>query len=276
MISSDSPQPEKSQNRPWITRNWKWCVPAGLLLTIAVAWVLFRPSFHAGYVEDDKKEAGEAIAQLHSRIGAGQFDLIYKDADPSLKNSQSKDALIHAMQASRDKYGGFRQETFKEVNVIMSSPVQVRAVYNSTFEKGDVTEMFTFVRHGDSLKLSFYSISPGTVRPEDTSANLAVAKKAAEELYAHVAAQDYGAIWDQANDDLKKSASRERLVEPLKQRNQEIGACSAPKLVNTDSSDNESGHFVGLIYRRKCEHGEINERLAWKIVDGKARLRGYH
>jgi hypothetical protein len=276
MISSDSPQPEKSQDRPWIARNWKWCVPAGLLLTIAVAWVLFRPSFHAGYVEDDKKEAGEAIAQLHSRISAGQFDLVYKDADPTLKNSQSRDALIHTMQASRDKYGGFRQETFKELNVMMGNPVQVRAVLNSTFEKGDVTELFTFVRRGNGLKLTFYSISPGTVKPADNAANLAAAKKAADELYAHVAGQDYGAIWDQANDDLKKSASREQLIAVLSKRNQKLGACSAPVLADTDSSDNDGGHFVGLIYRRKCEHGEINERLAWKIVDGKAVLRGYH
>lgn len=276
MISSDSPQPEKSQNRSWVVRHWKWCVPAGLLLTIAAVWVMFRSSFHAGYVEDDKKEAGEAIAQVHSRISAGQFDLIYKDADPSLKNSQSKDALIHAMQASRDKYGGFRRETFKELNVMMGNPVQVRAVSNSTFEKGDVTELFTFVRRGNGLKLTFYSISPGTAKPADNAANLAAAKKAADELYAHVAGQDYGAIWDQANDDLKKSASREQLIAVLSKRNQKLGACSAPVLADSDFSDNDGGHFVGLIYSRKCEHGEINERLAWKIVDGKAVLRGYH
>jgi hypothetical protein len=251
-------------------------VPAGLLLTAGLVWLLFRPPFHAGYVEEDKKEAAEAIAQLHSRISAGQFDQIYHDADAGLKAHQSKEATVQAMQATRNKYGEFREATVSQLNVIPGNPVQVRAVYNSRYEKGETTEMFTFVRRGESLGLSFYSISPGTVKPEESAANLAAARKAADELYAHVAAQDYGAIWDQAYDDLKKSASREKLIQVLSQRNQQLGVCSPPVLADSDFSDNENGHFVGLIYHRKCEHGEIDERLAWKIVDGKALLRGYH
>jgi cytoskeletal protein RodZ len=276
MIPSDSTAPVTLPPRSWFSRNWKWCVPAGLLLTAAWVWLVFRPSFRAGYFEEDKKEAAEAISQLHSRVSAGQFDQIYRDADSSLKDTQSKNALIQAMQGTRNKYGAFRWVTFSELNVIMGNPVQVRAVYNSTYEKGDTTELFTFVRRGNSLKLAYYSISPGTAKPEDRAANVAAAKKAAEELYAHVAAQDYGAIWDQANDEFKKSASRENLIDVLRQRYQKLGVCGPPSLVDLDFSDNDRGHFVGLVYQRKCEHGNLNERLAWQIVDGKALLRGYH
>jgi hypothetical protein len=277
MISSDNAGVEALPNRTWFARNWKWCVPVALLLTAGWVWFLFRPQFHAGNIEDDKKEATEAIAQLHSRVSAGHFDQIYDDADPDFKKSQSQQDLVREMLRTRNKYGDFRQIRFSQLNVLMGSPVQVRAVYNSTFEKGDTTELFTFVRRGnDSLKLLFYSVSPGTVKSEDRSANLAAARKAAEELYADVATGDYGEIWDHAHDDFKKSASREQLIEALTQRNQQLGSCSPPLLADTDFSDNDDGHFVGLIYHRKCEHSEINERLAWKIVDGKALLRGYH
>jgi hypothetical protein len=46
------------------------------------------------------------------------------------------------------------------------SPVEVRSVYNTTFEKGEATEMITFVRRGDKLKLAGFNISPGTRRPK--------------------------------------------------------------------------------------------------------------
>ncbi|HSK43017.1 MAG TPA: hypothetical protein VLA83_03910 [Candidatus Binatia bacterium] len=262
--------------RTWFARNWAWCVPAALLLTGAWIWILFRPTLRPGYIEDDKKEATEAIAQFHSRVMAGQFDQIYKDADVTLKSTQSKEALLQGMQATRNKYGVFQQVTFSQLNVIIGNPVQVRAVYNSTYEKGDTTELFTFLRRGNKLKLSYYSISPGAVKPEDRSANLAAAKKAADQVYLHVAAQDYGKIWDEADDDFKKSATREQMVAVISQRNQQLGACSPPELADNDFADNDKGHFVGLIYHRKCEHGDINERLAWRITDGKALLRGYH
>src|SRR5690242_19529035 len=89
-------QSEALQSGTWFARNWAWCVPAGLLLTIVWAWVMFRPTIHPGYFEDDQKEATEAIAQFHSRIIASQFDQIYRDADASLKGAQSKESLLEA------------------------------------------------------------------------------------------------------------------------------------------------------------------------------------
>jgi hypothetical protein len=278
MISGDDPKSDPPANRTWLARNWKWCLPVAILLTIGWVW-LPRPRLevHLGYFEQDKRETEQAIAQLHARLGARQFDQIYRDADPMMKNAQSKEALIRAMQETRDKYGEFRQVTNSQMNVIVGNPVQVRAVYNSTFERGKATEMITFIRHGDSLNLAYYSVSAGSVRPTAINSDkVSIATNAAEELYKHVSAREYGAIWDEAHDDLKNSASREQMIASLQQRNQELGACNVPQLINTDLVDNNEGNFVGLIYRRKCDHGEINERLAWKIVDGKALLRGYH
>ena len=103
-----------------------------------------------------------------------------------------------------------------------------------------------------------------------------LAQKAADEFYRRVSAEEYGAIWDAAHDDLKHSASRDQMVSAMQQLNQKLGVCSAPTLLDTDYGNKDGERFVGLAYNRKCERGELNERLAWKIVDGKALLRGYH
>ena len=278
MISGDGPKSDAPATRTWLARNWLWGLPLAILLTIGWVWLLHpRLEVHLGYYEQDKRETEQAISQFHTRFTANQFEQIYAATDASLKGAQSKESLIRAMQETRDKYGEFRQVTYSQMNVIVGNPVQVRAVYNSTFERGRATELFIFIRHGDSLSLAFYSISAGSVRPKGINTdNVSVATKAAEKLYGHVSAGEYGAIWDEAHDDLKSFGSREQMITSLQQRNQELGACNAPQIINTDVVDNNDGNFVGLIYRRKCEHGEINERLAWKIVDGKALLRGYH
>jgi len=60
-------------------------------------------------------------------------------------------------------FGAFKKVTSSELNVIPASPMQIRAVYNSTFEKGDATELFVFVKESDAVQLVQYQIFPGTV-----------------------------------------------------------------------------------------------------------------
>jgi hypothetical protein len=116
----------------------------------------------------------------------------------------------------------------------------------------------------------------GTKPTIGSQTDLEAARNAADEFYRRVSAKEYGAIWDAAHDDLKHSASRDQMISAMQQLNQKLGVCSAPTLANTDYANKDGGRFVGLVYSRKCEYGEVNERLAWKIVDGKALLRGYH
>jgi hypothetical protein len=68
------------------------------------------------------------------------------------------------MQATRARFGEFRQVTDSEMNVIVHAPVEIRAAYNSKFEKGDATELFVFLRRGNQIKLAMYQISPGTTK----------------------------------------------------------------------------------------------------------------
>ena len=109
-----------------------------------------------------------------------------------------------------------------------------------------------------------------------TQTDFEIARKAADELYRRVSDEDYGAIWDAAHDDFKRSISRDQFMGAMRQWNERLGVCRTPELADTDYVNKSGERFVGLIYSRECEHGTIREKLAWKIVGGAALLRGYH
>ena len=117
-----------------------------------------------GYIEDDKREALSAIESFHSRLSSGQYAAIYDASDPALQQTGSREQLIAAMQATKARFGEFRQVTDSEINVIVRAPVEIRAAYNSKFEKGEATELFLFLRRGDQIKLAMYQISAGTTK----------------------------------------------------------------------------------------------------------------
>ena len=131
-----------------------------IFLVSLISCVSVRP----GYIEDDKREALQAINNFHARLNSGQYAAIYDASDPALQQTGSREQLIAAMQATRAHFGEFRQVTDSEMNVIVRAPVEIRAAYNSKFEKGNVTEVFLFLRRGDQIKLAMYQISPGTTK----------------------------------------------------------------------------------------------------------------
>jgi hypothetical protein len=49
---------------------------------------------------------------------------------------------------------------YRKVEVVMSAPVEIRAVYDSVFEKGRATEWFVFVIEGNDIRLRTYFVSP--------------------------------------------------------------------------------------------------------------------
>jgi len=52
--------------------RWQYCRQIGLGLLLQT-----RFEFHAGHYEQDEREAGQAIAQLHARYSARQFKQIF-------------------------------------------------------------------------------------------------------------------------------------------------------------------------------------------------------
>src|SRR5689334_5698365 len=121
---------------------------------------------HLGYTVQDSKEAQHQIEVFHNRLASGDFDAIYADADVGLKSTASREAVITSMRQTKEQWGKAQHVTYSYVKVFTDrTPVEIRAVYNTKFENGDATEMFTFVRRRGKVKLISFNIAPGSVRP---------------------------------------------------------------------------------------------------------------
>ena len=53
----------------------------------------------------------------------------------------------------------------KWIKVFIGGSIEIRAVYNTKFTKGDGTEMIIFVKDGGAVRLVAYRISGGTTKP---------------------------------------------------------------------------------------------------------------
>lgn len=150
-----------NSKRGWLARKWIWLLGAVLVLL-----VISRVTLHRGYIEDDKRSATTLIKQFHQRLNDGQFERIYETYDESLKNAMTREAAVQGLQEVSNRFGAFKAVSDSEMSVIGGPTVEVRAAYNSTFAKGDVTEVFGFLRRGHDLKLAFYQVSAGTAKLE--------------------------------------------------------------------------------------------------------------
>jgi len=91
-------------------------------------------------------------------MNAGDVDRIYKGASEPFRKSQDKDTRARELQATRSRFGKFERVESSELKVILGSPVQIRAVCKSTFEKGNATELFVFVKDQVEVRLASYQI----------------------------------------------------------------------------------------------------------------------
>jgi Protein of unknown function (DUF4019) len=143
----------------WYRKNCKW-----LLGIVLAGLILSRLHVHFGYVDGDKKQTVESIEQFHERMNVEQYDQIYADANPAFRNSLTREEWLQHMHEVREQCGRFKSTRISKLNVLMGNPVQIRAAYNSTFEKGPATELFGFAREGDKVQLLIYGISADGVR----------------------------------------------------------------------------------------------------------------
>lgn len=93
-------------------------------------------------------------------------------------------------------------------------------------------------------------------------------------FYDRMAASQYETIYGDMSDDLKDTATPDSMIAFLKQINERLGVCNTATLVGNDYSK-VRGRFAGLVYKRRCAHGDVSETLAWRITDGRAFLRAY-
>jgi hypothetical protein len=138
-------------------RRAKWIVGLLLALILVVpaffALMIWR-DFHASRVRQER-EAVSAIAQFHQRFNAGEFDKICDDAFACPGSTDLRQAWHSILQEVRSRAGAFKSVVKPEVMVYIEPP-SVRADFVSSFEKGEIREIFV-MRHSDErLKIVTY------------------------------------------------------------------------------------------------------------------------
>ena len=122
---------------------------------------------YTGNIADDRKASDAAIAQLHRRFSAREQEQIYDEALPLMRTSQSKARFCDGLEQLHDTLGDVESVTDKWIKVFIGGSVEIRAVCNTKFTKGDATEMVTFVKDRGTVRLVAYRISGGTTKPTE-------------------------------------------------------------------------------------------------------------
>src|SRR5262245_60043569 len=129
-------------------------------------WFSARPI----YIENEKKVVEGAIAQLHDRMNAEQYDAIYDDMHPDFKAANNRQTILVSIKSNRDRMG--KIESVKEhwLNYLTGDPVPVRAIYNLKCENGDFTEFFSYGMSPDGKPMlvqyqNFPGSSPAPASP---------------------------------------------------------------------------------------------------------------
>lgn len=135
------------------------------LSVIAVCVSQIHISVRAGYKDEEKAATVKAIAQFHSRLNSGQFGEICDEADDVLQNSRTRENLLQAMQETRNHFGKFNRVDFYKLNVVIGPQIQIRAVYNTNYDRGKATELFTFIDRSGVVKLADYQVFAGAIMP---------------------------------------------------------------------------------------------------------------
>ena len=106
------------------------------------------------------KAAGEyAITHFHDLYNEGESEVIWKHADPEFRIAASRQKFDDFMSAVQGKLGKVSSSTNDGWNLIsLNLKTTVHMRQQTTFEKGQGTESFTFVVDGTNAALVAYNI----------------------------------------------------------------------------------------------------------------------
>jgi hypothetical protein len=115
--------------------------------------------------DKEQAKADRMVIRFHELYNASRFEEIYGLLDDSVRQSVNKDAFLSALEETTAKWGKVRDSKLSEGKVLLNNPVQVRAIYNITYEKGQGQEWFTSNIRGDDARLVHYTNAEGSDRP---------------------------------------------------------------------------------------------------------------
>lgn len=114
---------------------------------------------------DEQAKADRLVARFHELYNASKFEDIYGLLDDSVRQSVNKETFVSGLQEVATKWGKVRDSKLSEGKVFPGNPIQVRAIYNITYEKGQGQEWFSSLIRGEDARLIYYTNAEGTDHP---------------------------------------------------------------------------------------------------------------
>jgi len=114
---------------------------------------------------NEQAKADRLMVRFHELYNASRFEDIYGLLDDSARQSVNKEAFVSSLQDVAAKWGKVRDSKLSEGKVYPGNPVQVRAIYNVTYEKGQGQGWFTTNIRGEDARLVEYTNAEGFDHP---------------------------------------------------------------------------------------------------------------
>lgn len=113
----------------------------------------------------EQAKADRLVVRFHDLYNASKFEDIYGLLDDSVRQSVNKEEFVSSLQQVAEKWGKVRDSKLSEGKVFPGNPIQVRAIYNVTYEKGPGQEWFSSLIRGDDARLIYYTNAAGSDHP---------------------------------------------------------------------------------------------------------------
>lgn len=114
---------------------------------------------------NEQAKADRLMVRFHELYNASRFEDIYGLLDDSRRASVNKEAFVSSLQQVAAKWGKVRDSKLSEGRTYPGNPVQVRAIYNVTYENGQGQEWFITNIRGEDARLVEYTSGEGFDHP---------------------------------------------------------------------------------------------------------------
>jgi hypothetical protein len=102
------------------------------------------------------------------------------------------------------------------------------------------------------------------------------AKKAADEFHTRFNAKQFGAIFDAADPEWRKTTDRDTSDKFFARVQRKMGACTTSASGGYNYSVTTGGTFVTISYETTCANGKLAEEFRWRVLGDKVLLVSYN
>lgn len=104
----------------------------------------------------------------------------------------------------------------------------------------------------------------------------ALSNTAVKHFHEQLNAEQYQAIWDEADEAFRIPEKQQQLLDVLQTVHTKLGSAGVASLTNINVNANSRGTFVTTVYSTVFARDEVVETFTWTKKNDRLKLYGYH